>query len=246
MDPVSYPIDSVQSGHRPVALNASPSLSRGNQRKTVERADSIVVLDFETTGLSPAQGDRAIEIGAVRLQDGQIVETFQRLMNPGIRVNPFIESYTGITNHMLRNAQSCHEVMADFVVFLGCSNVVAHNASFDKRFLDAELRRIGETYSGSFVCSMLVARRVCDDAHNHRLATLVDHLNIDIAGDFHRALADSEMTACVWVKMLDEISSRYAPIIPTFPLMQRLSRTPKNGLRQLFEGAIGDQYNQIN
>jgi DNA polymerase-3 subunit epsilon len=188
--------------------------------------------------LSPDQGDRAIEVGAVRLQNGEIVETFQRLMNPGIRVNSFIESYTGISNRMLRDAQSCHEAMTEFVEFLGSSNVVAHNASFDKRFLDAELRRIDANYSGSFVCSMLIARRICDDAQNHRLATLVDHLNIDITGDFHRALADSEMTARVWIKMLDEIASRYAPVVPTFPLMQRLSRTPKNGLRKLFDSAI--------
>jgi DNA polymerase III subunit epsilon len=246
MDLVFEPIDSVRSGYLRVTVTADPPASHATQRKAVARADSLVVLDFETTGLSPDQGDRAIEIGAVRLHEGQVVETFQRLMNPGIRVNPFIESYTGITNHMLRKAQACHEVMAEFVAFLGRSNVVAHNASFDKRFLDAELRRIGETYSGSFICSMLVARRVCDDAHNHRLATLVDHLNIDIAGDFHRALADSEMTARVWIKMLDEISTRYAPIIPTFPLMLRLSRTPKNALRQLFEDAIDNQLNQMN
>ena len=69
-------------------------------------ADSVIVLDFETTGLSPNMGDRAIEIGAVKLVNGEVVDTFQQLMNPGFRVSGFIESYTGISNRMLSTAAS--------------------------------------------------------------------------------------------------------------------------------------------
>lgn len=107
-------------------------------------ATSAIVLDFETTGLSPNQGDRAIEIGAVKLENGQVVDRFQSLMNPGFRVSGFIEGYTGITNNMLNHAPSCDEVMSEFVDFIGDANLVAHNASFDKRFLDAELDLIGK------------------------------------------------------------------------------------------------------
>ncbi|MCV5334282.1 3'-5' exonuclease, partial [Escherichia coli] len=74
----------------------------------------MVVLDFETTGLSPTLGDRAIEIGAVKLVNGEVVDSFQQLMNPGFRVSSFIENYTGITNNMLRSVPSCEEVMASF------------------------------------------------------------------------------------------------------------------------------------
>ena len=74
-------------------------------------ADSLIVLDFETTGLSPNVGDRAIEIGAVRLEKGEVVERFQALMNPGKPVSGFIENYTGITNRMLSKAAPCDEVM---------------------------------------------------------------------------------------------------------------------------------------
>ena len=90
-------------------------------------ANSVVVLDFETTGLSPNMGDRAIEIGAVKLINGQVVDTFQQLMNPGFRVSSFIERYTGISNNMLRNVPSCAEVMSEFASFVGDSNMVAHN-----------------------------------------------------------------------------------------------------------------------
>ncbi len=69
-------------------------------------AKSVVVLDFETTGLSPNQGDRAIEIGAVKLENGTVVDRFQSLMNPGFRVSGFIENYTGISNAMLLTRQA--------------------------------------------------------------------------------------------------------------------------------------------
>ena len=65
------------------------------------KADTVIILDFETTGLSPDMGDRAIEIGAVRIENGIIKERFQELMNPSQRISSFIESYTGITNNML-------------------------------------------------------------------------------------------------------------------------------------------------
>ena len=77
-----------------------------NNVRTISRADSLVILDFETTGLSPNMGDRAIEIGAVRLDNGEITERFQELMNPGQRVSAFIEDYTGISNKMLAGADS--------------------------------------------------------------------------------------------------------------------------------------------
>ena len=128
------------------------------------QASSVVVLDFETTGLSPNMGDRAIEIGAVKLVDGQVVDSFQQLMNPGFRVSTFIEGYTGITNNMLRTAPSCDEVMTSFSQFIAGENLIAHNASFDKRFLDAELERVNCGYSGEFACSLLVARRLIQDA----------------------------------------------------------------------------------
>jgi len=116
----------------------------GNSLKMANEtnANTVIVLDFETTGLSPAYGDRAIEIGAVKLVDGELVERFQQLMYPGRRIDYFIESYTGITNDMLKSAPPCEEVMFEFSEFIQDFNLVAHNASFDARFLDSELDRI--------------------------------------------------------------------------------------------------------
>ncbi len=99
----------------------------------------IIVLDFETSGLSPHYGDRAIEIGAVLIENSLIIDRFQSLMNPGFRISSFIEAYTGISNDMVEAAPPCEEVMEQFADFIGDFPLVAHNASFDRRFLDAEI-----------------------------------------------------------------------------------------------------------
>tara|TARA_R110001599_G_scaffold353861_1_gene600706 strand:+ start:38586 stop:39212 length:627 start_codon:yes stop_codon:yes gene_type:complete len=200
-------------------------------------ANTVVVLDFETTGLSPGAGDRAIEIGAVRIEDGEVTTRFQELMNPGQRVSGFIESYTGITNTMLADARPCAEVMRDFAEFIGGYNLVAHNASFDKRFLDAELERISRGYSGQFSCSMLTARRIYQQAPDHKLGTLVEYMNIPVEGVFHRALYDSEMTAKLWLAMLDNVQQQYVLSAIDFRLMQKLSRTPKHAVDSFWQAA---------
>lgn len=198
---------------RPAALHAS--------------GEEIVVLDFETTGVAPLRGDRAIEIGAVRMVDGQIVGRFQSLMNPGRRVSGFIEAYTGISNSMLQAAPPAAEVMADFHDFIGMAPLVAHNASFDRRFLDHELGRIGRIRRQEFACSLLVARRLYPDAPNHKLATLVYLKGLPNSGRFHRALADAEMTAHLWLRMVEDL--RYAYGLPTvsFALMCGLAAQKK-------------------
>ncbi len=196
-------------------------------------ADTVVVLDFETTGLSPNQGDRAIEIGAVLMEQGKVVARFQELMNPGFRISGFIENYTGITNAMLASAPPCGEVMDRFADFIGDHALVAHNASFDSRFLDAELQQIDRSYSGSFACSMLIARRLYPTAPNHKLGSLVEFKQIPTDGIFHRALADTEMTARVWLVMLEELRGEHGIDPVSFSFMQKLSRTAKGAVQRL-------------
>lgn len=202
-------------------------------------ANSIVVLDFETTGLSPDQGDRAIEIGAVKLEKGIITDRFQALMNPGRRINSFIENYTGISNRMLAVAAPCAKVMTDFADFIGDSNLLAHNASFDSRFLNAEFARLGRQVPGEFTCSLLVSRRIYQEAPNHKLGTLIDYKNIAADGSFHRALFDAEMTAELWLIMLNDISESYGVEDIPFSLIKRLAKTPKAQITKLLTNYAG-------
>ena len=208
-------------------------------RNAAASSDTVIVLDFETTGMSPDYGDRVIEVGAVRLENGRVSERFQALMNPGRRINGFIERLTGITNKMVSTAPSCESVMHEFADFIEGYDLVAHNASFDRRFLDAELTRIGRDYSGGFACYMLAARRVCPEAPNHKLGTLVEYRNIPTDGTFHRALADAEMTASLWVGMLEVLHGRFALESIPFPVMQGLTRVPRSGVGKYLERVRG-------
>lgn len=194
---------------------------------TSSKCQGIVVLDFETSGISPSQGDRAIEVGAVLLQDGVIADRFQSLINPGFRINSFIESYTGITNAMVQDAPGAEEVMCAFAEFIGNLPLVAHNASFDRRFLEAEFSRIGISCRNDFGCSMLTARRIYPDAPNHKLETLVRYKNLRTDGTFHRALADAEMTAHLWLRMCSDLQSDYLLADVPFALMQGLMKVSK-------------------
>lgn len=206
-------------------------------------ADTVVVLDFETSGLSPEQGDRAIEIGAVLIENGIVTDRFQRLMNPGKRINAFIENYTGITNDMLADAPPVAEVMAEFAQFIGDHNLVAHNASFDRRFLHAELKRIRQTCPNAFSCSMLASRRIYQLAPNHTLSGLIAFKQIATDGIFHRALADAEMTAKLWLAMLDDIAEIYQVSGFSFTSMQQLAGIPKQSVQRFFRQLAGRQIN---
>jgi DNA polymerase-3 subunit epsilon len=188
---------------------------------------NIIVMDFETTGLSPNMGDRTIEVGCVLVSNNQIVDRFQSLMNPEMRVSSFIENYTGITNKMLSTAPPIKEVMLKLKSFISNHHLVAHNAGFDLRFLDAELERISHKRSNQFACSMLISRRINIDAPNHKLETLVLHKNLPTDGLHHRALADAEMTAHLWVRMVQDIKDTFGLKEVPFGLMQQLMKVPK-------------------
>jgi DNA polymerase-3 subunit epsilon len=187
----------------------------------------VIVLDFETTGLSPHYGDRAIEIGAVRIENNMVTDRFQSLMNPGFRISSFIESYTGITNDMVAAAPSCEAVMEIFAEFIGDQPLVAHNASFDGKFLDAELACIGRERKSSMACSMLAARRVYPQAPNHQLGTLVRYCGIYTDGTFHRALSDAEMTGHLWIAMIDAIKDTFGINQVSFDLMRKVTKITK-------------------
>ena len=196
-------------------------------------SERIIVLDFETTGLSPGRGDRATEIGALVLQDGQPVDRFQSLMNAGIGIPAFVQSLTGITSQMVAAAPAAEKVMRDFAGFIGDMPLVAHNASFDKSFLDAEFRRAGIRRRGRFACSMRVARRVYPEARNHKLNTLARYMGLDWSGQHHRAMADVEMTTQLWCAMQQRLAYDYDLQSVPHRLMRRLQSAPAKSLATL-------------
>jgi len=199
---------------------------------------STVVIDFETTGLSPEYGDRAIEVGAVLIANDHILGRFQSLMNPGMRISGFIQDYTGITNKMLSSAPPIEEVMHKLKTFIAHHHLVAHNASFDARFLDAEFNRINCQRMNQFGCSLLISRRLYPEAPDHRLETLVRYKALQTDGIHHRALADAEMTAHLWLRMIFDLKENYGLQQVQFGLMQQLMKVPKKKIAAFLEKHI--------
>ncbi len=197
-----------------------------------KEASTVVVLDFETSGLSPENGDRIIEVGAVLVENGRITDRYQSLVNPQFRVDSFIERLTGITNEELKTAPSANRVIHELARFIGDHDLVAHNADFDQKFLDAEMRREELSYAGSFGCSLLVSRRLYQNAPDHKLGTLVRYKSLPIKGDFHRALDDAEMTVHLWLRMVEDLKNIHHLECVTFPFMKKLGRMPKASVAQ--------------
>ena len=193
----------------------------------------VAVIDFETTGLSPAQGDRATEIAAVLLEDGKVVDRYQSLMNAGVRIPSFIEGLTGISNAMIREAPPAGVVMREVSDFVGDYPLVAHNASFDCKFWDAELERINLQRRQEFACSLLLARRLMPQAPSHKLGVLIEFANLPVAGRAHRALADAEMAASLLVHLTGELRTRHGIGQITHELLRKIQGVPKAKVEQL-------------
>lgn len=186
----------------------------------------IAVIDFETTGMSPGHNCRATEIAAVIVEDGRIVARYQNLMNSGAYVPPFIESLTGISNAMLRSAPPAAQVMAEVADFVGDTPLVAHNASFDQKFWDAELALINRQRVQHFACSMLLARRLLPEAPNHKLGTLNRWAQLPDTGKAHRAMADTEMAANLMLFMAAQLREQHGIAQVSHALLCSLQKVP--------------------
>ncbi|MEG1773466.1 MAG: exonuclease domain-containing protein, partial [Oscillospiraceae bacterium] len=162
----------------------------------------LIVFDLETTGLSAAT-ERIIEIGAVRLRGGMIVEEFDTFVDPLQRLSLEIVKLTGITDEMLEGAPSEADALDAFYAFCGGDEAVliAHNARFDTSFLKAAARRCEKEYHFTAVDTLVMARSLYKELKSHKLGTLASHLEI---GEFtaHRACDDARALALIFQKML--------------------------------------------
>jgi DNA polymerase-3 subunit epsilon len=188
---------------------------------------TVIVLDFETTGMSPNVGARPTEVAAVRIENGRIVDRYQSLMNAGVYVPAFITDLTGITNTMVRNAPPIEQVMRELHTFVDGQPLVAHNVSFDRKFLEAEWQRLRLPMTSPLLCSLLVSRRLYPHLASHKLGALVEQLNLPRTGRYHRALADTEMTAHLWLRMMADLADQLDCSTVPLALMQQLQSVAK-------------------
>ncbi len=197
--------------------------------------ETFAVIDFETNGDMPRSGGRPTEIAAVLVQNGRIVDRYQSLMNAGVYVPYYIEELTGISNAMVRNAPPVARVMTEVFDFVGSAKLVAHNASFDKIFWDAELARLNRRRTVEFACTVLLSRRVFPNIPNHKLGTLVRHFDLPMSGQAHRALADAEVTAHLLLHLIAELKrmgQRVNLNLISHELLTKIQRMPRTQLEQ--------------
>jgi DNA polymerase-3 subunit epsilon len=170
----------------------------------------IVMLDFETTGLSPLAGDRITEVAALRIVDGVVAARFVTLINCGVRIPSFIAALTGISQRMVDGAPPVAKVLPELLDFIGDDALAAHNAGFDARFLLAESQRLGlSPRHRGLICSLKLARRMLPGQTNYKLGGLAHALNISYRGAAHRAEADAEVSTRLLLHIGESMQRRY-------------------------------------
>lgn len=164
---------------------------------------TYVVFDVETTGLS-AVYDTIIELAAVKMKDGEIVEKFDRFANPHRPLPKKITELTSITDEMLADAPEIEDVLNEFRTFAGDAILVAHNATFDIGFLNSGYKKMGDDKAANPVIDTLeLGRLLYPEFKNHKLDTLTKAFNIELT-HHHRAIYDTEATAYLAWKMLKD------------------------------------------
>ena len=168
---------------------------------------TYVVFDTETTGFNAAGEDQMIEIGAVKLKDGEIIDRFDELINPGYHIPDHISELTCITDDMVKDSDTEEEVTKRFLSWVGACPLVAHNAKFDISFVSMAMKKYNLGEFNYTVLDTLELSHILDQAYaRHSLSALVKRYNVPWEEDaHHRADYDAEGTAYVFAKMLQKL-----------------------------------------
>lgn len=187
-----------------IIIGNSPSRERTERGKSILAAlNDYVALDLETTGLDP-RFDDIIECAAIKVSNGEVVDRYESLVNPGYEIDGFITNLTGITNEMLSTARSIVDVLPEFLDFIGDSVVVAHNANFDINFLYDKAEDFFEkAFKNDFIDTMRFSRRLFPEQEHHRLQDLKSRLLNDNSDVQHRGASDAECAALCYEKMCE-------------------------------------------
>ncbi|MGO4937911.1 PolC-type DNA polymerase III [Fundicoccus sp. Sow4_H7] len=192
---VLYGIEAnVVNDGEPIAFNLQPT----------DLQDAIyVVFDVETTGLSSVY-DKIIELAAVKMKDGEVIDRFESFVNPGHPLAAFTTELTGITDAMLADAPTIDAVLPKFAEFSKDTILVAHNATFDIGFINQGYKQLGlDPVTEGVIDTLELSRLVNSNLKTHRLNTLAKHYNI-VLEQHHRAIYDSETTGYILLKLLEQ------------------------------------------
>ena len=213
-------------------------------------SDEIVCFDIETTGLKVTQ-EAITEIGAVRLRNGEIVETFQTFVDPERRLTPEIIGLTGITDDMLRGAPKLKDALTAFLAFAGNAPLAAHNAEFDISFIRAGCRKCGIPFEPTYIDTLILAQNLLPGLGKYKLDIVADHLQLP-QFNHHRASDDAVPVAQMLTKFFPMLEERGVTrlqqinneMLKLRPLGSKSNRFPKHiillaknkaGLKNLYQ-----------
>lgn len=180
--------------------------------------ERFVVIDLETTGHSPENGDKIIQIGAVVISDGEIAETMSTLVNPNVPIPPFIQKLTHISNEMVKDAPEFREVVPELLKLLENSCFVAHNVSFDFSFLQHELQQLGyKKLTMPKIDTVELARIMLPTLESYKLTQMADYLEISHDRP-HQADSDAYVTAELFLHLIEKLKK-----LPSHTLNQLLT-----------------------
>lgn len=182
---------------------------------------SYVSIDLETTGLNPKR-DKIIEIGAVRVIDGERLETFASLVNPGRKLEPRIVELTGLSDEELSNAPYIEEILQDVLGFTGDLPLLGHSVLFDFSFLKKAAVNSQLAFEKQGVDTLKIARKYLADLEHRNLDYLCRHYQIPHQA--HRALADAEATAALYERLAEQFYSEEDTLFQPQPLYFKAKR----------------------
>ncbi len=207
-------------------VDDSKEIVTNNKGQTLD--ETFVVFDIETTGFSPVT-NRIIEIGAVKVKAGEIVERFSTFVNPEVPIPFEIEKLTGINDSMVMEAQTIETVLAEFLAFVGDAVLVAHNAGFDVGFIQENAKRQGIATDFTYVDTVGTARTLLTGQAKYTLDAVAKTLGISLE-NHHRAVDDAECTAQIFVKLIAMLKKDG---VEALAALNELGKTSVNAVRKL-------------
>ena len=168
---------------------------------------TFVVFDIETTGFSPTK-NKIIEIGAVKVTDGRIVDRMDEFVNPEVPIPFEIERLTGINDAMVMDAPGIEVILPKFLEFSGDAVLVAHNASFDVSFISHNASVLGYAFHPTVMDTVTLARVLLPNLNRYKLDTVAKALGVSLE-NHHRAVDDAEATAGIFLKFVEMLKTRY-------------------------------------
>ena len=169
--------------------------------------DTYVVFDLETTGFSP-KNDKIIEIGAVKVKNGKIIDSFSEFVNPRRPIPYKITELTGISDDMVRYADSIDFVLPKFMEFIGDAAVVAHNASFDCSFIEKNCKDLDLPFNATILDTVQICRFLYPELKSVKLNIVAKHLGVKLTSH-HRAVDDAKATGDIFVECIKKIKEEY-------------------------------------